>query len=69
MSQAQQDDPQKWIREPTDAVHGVRLVDHDGTVFIEQIDADGNKVQSVMITETAAFIEAAGWFINCHKEP
>jgi len=64
----QHDDPQKWIREPTDSIHGIQLVDHDGTAFVEQINGDGDEVQSIMITETQGFIEAAEWFAARHTE-
>lgn len=38
-----------WVKEPTEVFHGIRVVDHDGTVFIEQIDKDGEKHQSIMV--------------------
>lgn len=67
MSETQtKDDPQKWIKEPTETFHGLRLVDHDGTVFVEQIDNDGEKRQSVMITEAEEFVEAVEWFAQRH---
>jgi len=40
-----------WIDEPTETFHGIRVVDHDGTAFIEQVDNDGNDVQSMMFSD------------------
>jgi len=39
------------VAEPTDTFHGLQVVNHDGTAFIEQIDNDGNEVQSIMVSD------------------
>lgn len=62
MSQPKPEDPYKWIREPTESLHGLRIVNHDGTAFIEQIDNDGKEWQSIMITEREGLLDAVEWF-------
>lgn len=59
-------DPKKWISKPTKTFDGLRLVDHDGTVFIEQIRSDGQEHQSIMIREdeVGGFVKAVKWLAH-----
>lgn len=49
MEEPEDDDPRWRIAEPTETHHGLVVIDHDGTVFVETVDSEGEVHQSIMV--------------------
>lgn len=53
-------DPKMWVSSPDPVFHGLRVVDHDGTAFIETVDDTGEVHVSIMLDtdEVSGLIQA-----------
>lgn len=47
----QSGDEEYWIKQPTEKFHGLRVVDHDGTAFVETVDDADEEHLSIMVDE------------------